>query len=117
MQDARVDAYIAKAGAFAQPVLMRVRELMHMACPEVEETMKWSHPFFVYRGVMLANMAAFKEHCAVGLWGPEMKAILAKDGLVSDGAMGTLGRIQSVKDLPADKVMAGYFRQAASPRF
>ncbi len=60
--DARVDAYIAKSAPFAQPVLWHLRTLMHKACPEVEETMKWSMPFFVYRGVILGNMAAFKAH-------------------------------------------------------
>ncbi|MCU1323279.1 MAG: hypothetical protein JWM43_2928 [Acidobacteriaceae bacterium] len=80
IRDVRVDAYIAKAKPFAQPILEHLRELMHTACPEVEETIKWSMPSFVLRGVILGNIAAFKEHCSIGLWGPEMAAVLAGDG-------------------------------------
>ena len=90
-----------------------IRELVHKACPEVEEAIKWSMPFFMLRGVILGHMAAFKQHCAIGLWGPEMNAILNEDGLHSENGMGSLGKITSLKDLPADKKMLGYYRQAA----
>jgi uncharacterized protein YdeI (YjbR/CyaY-like superfamily) len=109
----KVDAYIAKSQPFAQPILSHVRELVHKACPEVEEQIKWSMPFFTLRGVILGHMAAFKQHCAVGLWGPEMNAILNEAGLHSENGMGSLGKITSLKDLPADKKMLGYYRQAA----
>jgi uncharacterized protein YdeI (YjbR/CyaY-like superfamily) len=111
--NAKVDAYIAKAAPFAQPVLNHLRELVHKACPDVAEEMKWSRPFFLHGGVIVANMSAFKEHCSFGFWGAEMGKVLGEDGVVQDGGMGSLGRIMSVKDLPADKVMLGYLRQAA----
>lgn len=60
MRDTRVDAYIAKGQPFAQEILNHMRELMHLACPEVEETIKWGMPFFQLNGVILANMAGFK---------------------------------------------------------
>jgi len=94
--DPRVDAYIEKAAPFAQPILRHLRKLMHQACPHVTESMKWSMPFFIQQGVILANMAAFKQHCAFGFWGSDMKGILARDGHTSSEAMGTLGRISSV---------------------
>ncbi len=109
----KVDAYIAKSQPFAQPILTHIRELAHKACPEVEEQIKWSMPFFTLRGVILGHMAAFKQHCAVGMWGPEMNAILNEAGLHSENGMGSLGKITSLKDLPADKKMLGYYRQAA----
>jgi uncharacterized protein YdeI (YjbR/CyaY-like superfamily) len=112
-RDARVDAYIGKARPFAQPVLIHIRELMHKAAPDLNETVKWGMPFFELNGVILGNMAAFKEHCSLGLWGPEMAAILGNDGAKSNEAMGTFGRIASVKDLPAERVLLGYFKQAA----
>jgi uncharacterized protein YdeI (YjbR/CyaY-like superfamily) len=110
--DPRVDAYIEKAAPFAQPILARLRELMHKACPRATESIKWSMPFFVQQGIVLANMAAFKQHCAFGFWGPEMKKALEKDGLRSSEAMGALGRITSLKDLPNDKILLAYMRQA-----
>lgn len=112
--DPKIDAYIDKAQPFARPILTHLRKLMHKACPDVQETVKWSHPFFVYRGTIMAHMAAFKEHCAFGFWGEEIAAVLGEAGAVQNGAMGTLGRITSVKDLPAEKVMLGWVREAAA---
>jgi uncharacterized protein YdeI (YjbR/CyaY-like superfamily) len=110
----KVDAYIAKAAPFAQPVLERLRELVHRACPDVEEAIKWSMPFFVYKGQILGNMAAFKAHCSFGLWGGDVTAMMRKDGVLSDDGMGKLGKIASVKELPKDRDMVGYVRQAAA---
>lgn len=39
-KDPRVDAYIAKAAPFARPILTALRNGMHMACPDVVETIK-----------------------------------------------------------------------------
>lgn len=111
--DPRVDAYIEKAAPFAQPVLTHLRKLMHQACPRVTESVKWGMPFFIQQGVILCHMAAFKQHCAFGFWGPQMKKALKRDGLHSSDAMGVLGRISSLKDLPSDKELLGYMRHAA----
>ena len=110
--DPRVDAYIEKAAPFAQPILKHLRKLMHQACPGVTESVKWSMPFFVQQGVILGNMAAFKQHCAFGFWGSEMKKLLAKDGHIASDAMGSLGRITHLEGLPADKVLLTYMRRA-----
>jgi hypothetical protein len=76
--------------------------------------MKWSRPFFVYKGVILGNMSAFKEHCSFGLWGKEIGAALHADGLVQGNGMGTFGRLTSVKDLPPRKKLLSYLRTAAA---
>ncbi len=110
----KVDAYCAKVQPFAQPILAHLRELVHKACPEVEETIKWSRPFFEYRGAILCNMSAFKEHCSFGFWGEEIGAVLREAGVLKEGGMGSLGRITSVADLPSDKQMLGWIRQAAA---
>lgn len=111
--DPRVDAYIEKAAPFAQTILTHLRELMHKACPRVTESVKWSMPFFIQQGVILCNMAAFKQHCAFGFWGREMTKMLAADGLLSSQAMGALGRITNMKDLPSDAALLTYMRRAA----
>jgi uncharacterized protein YdeI (YjbR/CyaY-like superfamily) len=110
----KVDAYHLKAQPFARPIMTHLRELVHKACPEVEETIKWSRPFFVYRGAILANMSAFKEHCSFGFWGEEIGAVLREAAALKDGGMGSLGRITTVADLPEDKKMLGWIRQAAA---
>jgi uncharacterized protein YdeI (YjbR/CyaY-like superfamily) len=110
----KVDAYCAKVQPFAQPILAHLRTLVHKACPEVEETIKWSRPFFQYRGAILCNMSAFKEHCSFGFWGEEIGAVLREAAILKEGAMGSLGRITGVADLPSDKQMLGWIRQAAA---
>lgn len=105
-KDPRVDAYIGKAADFAKPILKHLRALVHSACPDVEETMKWSFPHFDYNGIM-CSMAAFKQHCAFGFW---KGALIAS---TKPEAMGQFGRITSVKDLPKDSVIIGYVKEAA----
>jgi uncharacterized protein YdeI (YjbR/CyaY-like superfamily) len=112
--DPRVDAYIAKSGPFAQPILKHLRELVHKACPGVVEAIKWSRPFFEYKGVILANMSAFKEHCSFGFWGEEIAAVLRETKLLQPDAMGSLGRLTRIEDLPADKQMLSLLHQAAT---
>ena len=112
--DARVDAYIAKAAPFAQPILNHLRGLVHKGCPDAVEVIKWGRPFFLHGDVIVCNISAFKEHCSFGFWGAEIGKVLKADGVVQDGGMGSLGRIMSVKDLPSDKQMLGYLRQAAA---
>jgi uncharacterized protein YdeI (YjbR/CyaY-like superfamily) len=109
----KVDAYLARAQPFAQPIMEHLRQLVHKACPEVEETIKWSRPFFEYRGAILCNMSAFKEHCSFGFWGEEMSVVLRGAKVLREDGMGSLGRITSLKNLPSDKQMLGWLRQAA----
>lgn len=106
-KDPRVDAYIVKSADFAKPILNHIRKLVHAACPDVSETMKWSFPHFEHKGV-LCSMAAFKNHCALGFWKGELFLPKGKE----DEAMGWFGRITSVSDLPADKVLLGYIKEA-----
>jgi uncharacterized protein YdeI (YjbR/CyaY-like superfamily) len=114
VRDARVDAYIAKAKPFAQPILHELRDRVHEGAPGVEETIKWSMPFFVYRGIILGNMAAFKEHCSLGLWGRETAEALRAEGATTGGAMGSFGRITSLDDLMPRKKMIAAIRTAAT---
>jgi uncharacterized protein YdeI (YjbR/CyaY-like superfamily) len=110
--DPRVDAYINRAKPYAHPILEHLRELVHKGCPQVVETIKWSRPFFEYKGVILGNMSAFNAHCSFGFWGEEIGAVLREADALHDGAMGSLGRITSVKDLPSNKLMLGWIRQS-----
>lgn len=107
-----VDAYIARQQPFARPILTHLRAVVHAACPEVTEGIKWGMPCFEHHG-LLANMAAFKAHAAFGFW---------KDKLLRDrqaglpapavAAMGSFGRLTSVRDLPARRVLVQLVRAA-----
>ena len=105
-RDPRVDAYIERSGDFAKPILTRLRDVVHAACPEAKETIKWGAPYFDYMGP-LCGMVAFKRHCAFVFW---------KDTLIVDNpseeAMGQLGRIESLSDLPPKKTLTAWLKKA-----
>lgn len=106
--DPRIDAYIGRAAPFARPILEHLRELVHAQCPDAVETIKWGMPHFDYRGV-LCSMAAFKGHVAFGFWKHEM---VIPDAQRSNAAMGQLGRITVLTELPSDDVLCGWIRVA-----
>ncbi len=107
-RDPRVDAYIAKAADFAQPILTEFREIVHAACPDCEEAIKWSSPSFMYKG-LLCGMDAFKEHAVFGFW----KGALGVDDQAKTVHPTRMTiRITKLFDLPPRKVLIGYIKQA-----
>jgi uncharacterized protein YdeI (YjbR/CyaY-like superfamily) len=108
-----ISNYINKSAAFAQPILHHLRELVHKTCPQVEEKIKWGFPHFDYKGDMMCSMAAFKQHASFGFW----KAAIMKDPILqataqSEVAMGNIGRITSLNDLPEDKLLMAWIKEA-----
>lgn len=91
-KDPAVDAYIAKAAPFAQPILTHLRALVHETVADLGEGLKWGMPHFLYKGKNLAGMAAFKAHSAF---------ILHGEGRQGEG-MGSYGKIASKADMPSD---------------
>jgi len=106
--DKRIDAYIAKAAPFAQPILNEVRARVHASCPDVVETIKWGKPAFEHHGPM-AFLAAFKEHCAFGFWNGER---IVGASAESKGTFGNFGRLTRVADLPSKSEFAKYVKAA-----
>lgn len=107
-----VDHYIAKSKPFAQPILEHIREIVHTASPHIEEVIKWGFPHFEYKG-NICSMAAFKEHCAFGFW----KGSMMKDedkiiNPIGKTAMGSMGRITTIKELPPKKILVKYIKEA-----
>lgn len=107
-EDERVGAYIAKARPFARPILKHLRAVVHDACPEIEETIKWGAPHFDHHG-MLCMMAAFKQHCTFGFWKGEL--LLGAKSRNAE-AMGDFGRIATLADLPAKSRLKSLVRAA-----
>jgi uncharacterized protein YdeI (YjbR/CyaY-like superfamily) len=106
-RDPRVDAYIAKAADFAKPILTELREIVHAACPDCEEAIKWSSPSFMYKG-MLCGMSAFKEHAMFGFW----KGPLVVEAQTGDNQYRVFDRLTKLSDLPSKKVLTGYIKKA-----
>lgn len=107
----KVDDYIAKSAPFAQPILEYLRETVYKACPHAEEAIKWGMPIFETYGANMCSMAAFKQHCSFGFWKGSL--LEDKQGILDpESAMGSLGRITSLKDLPSEKILISYLREA-----
>jgi len=112
-KDPRIDAYIERAADFAKPILKHIRRVVHTGCPGVEETIKWQQPTFVYKGI-LCGMAAFTQHCALGFW--KGKLLFKGDHparSLGDQAMGQFGRVTNLSDLPAERLLLRYVKEAA----
>jgi uncharacterized protein YdeI (YjbR/CyaY-like superfamily) len=108
-KDPRIDAYIDRQADFAKPILRYLREVMHAACPEGEEGMKWSSPHFLYRDQLLAGMAAFKQHATFGFWKGSL--VVGKDNGQMSG-MGQFGRLTTLDDLPPRAELEALVRKA-----
>ena len=108
-RDPRIDAYVARQADFARPILDHLRASVHAECPECEETLKWGMPTFMYRGEILASMAAFKRHATFGFWRGSL-VLGGKDG--QESAMGQFGRLTGIEDLPDREALGALIRKA-----
>jgi uncharacterized protein YdeI (YjbR/CyaY-like superfamily) len=108
-----VNEYIDRAQPFARPVLEHLRKLVHVACPSVQEAIKWGIPAFLYQGKIVCSMAAHKHHCSFSFWKgaelPDPQGILHK---VGETSMGQLGKITQIENLHPDDVLIAYIQQA-----
>jgi uncharacterized protein YdeI (YjbR/CyaY-like superfamily) len=108
-----LDDYLAKSAGFAKPIMQHLRELLHETCPEIVEEIKWGIPHFDYKGEMMCIFAAHKNHCSFTFW---------KESLMSDqkfkenpslqASKRYLGKIISLSDLPSDKQLVAYIKEA-----
>jgi len=114
--DKRIDDYIDKSAEFARPILKHLRQLVHQANPDIKETIKWGFASFDFKGP-LCSMASFKQHCVFGFW--KSKLLNDPEGHLSERAnqggeaMGNLGRITSLSDLPPDEVLIDFIKEAS----
>src|SRR5436190_2082177 len=108
-RDPRIDKLIDASPDLAKPILTHMRELIHRVCPEVEETLKWSHPTFMYKGIM-CGMASFKQHCLFMFWNHEL--MFQHDKKATEAMIERLGRLTSISELPPDKILISYLKEA-----
>ena len=111
-RDKRVDAYIDKQREFAKPILSHIRDLVHALCPDAEETIKWGCPFFNFAGSPICQMAAFKEHAALGFWKSALIPGVPANANNGGESAGNFGRLTSVKDVPSRATLAPLMRAA-----
>jgi len=109
--DPRVDAYINALPEWQQAICTQVRELVHAADPEVEETIKRTvQPYFVLDGNICALLAT-KDHVNVFLY--DGAIVPDPEGIITGGHDNKTARTVAVyEDAPlnADALLA-MFRQ------
>src|SRR3954453_22655552 len=94
-RDPRVDEYIDALPGWQQDICRRVRDLVHAADPEVEETIKRRvTPYFVLQGNICALLAA-KDHVNVFLY--DGAIVPDPDGIITGGHGNTTARTVAVR--------------------
>ena len=87
--DPRVDDYIDPLPEWQQKICREVREIIHEADPEVEETIKRSvQPYFVLQG-NIAALQSTKDHVNVFLYDP---LVSDPEGIITRGHEAQTGR-------------------------
>jgi hypothetical protein len=95
-RDPRVDAYIDALPEWQQRVCREIRELVHAADEEVEETIKrTTQPYFVLDGNICALLAA-KDHVNVFLY--DGAIVPDPDGIITGGHTNTSARTVAIRE-------------------
>jgi hypothetical protein len=95
-KDPRVDAYIDALPPWQQAICHEVRDLVHEADPEVEETVKRTvQPYFVLQGNICALLAA-KDHVNVFLY--DGAIVPDPEGIITAGHGNQTARTVGVKE-------------------
>jgi hypothetical protein len=99
--DSRVDDYISRLPDWQQAICQQVRQLVHDADPEVEETIKRSvRPYFVLQGNICALLAA-KDHVNVFIYDP---TVADPHGVINQGHGNATARaLQIYRGRPIDQ--------------
>ena len=94
-KDPRVDAYIDALPEWQQRICQDVRDLVHEADPDLEETIKRTvQPYFVLDGNVAALLAA-KDHVNVFLYDP---LVTDPEGIITHGHGNATGRQISIHE-------------------
>ena len=111
VKDPRVDAWIDALPDWQQAICRRVRDLVHEADPDVEETIKRTvQPYFVLDGNVCAFLAA-KDHVNVFVYDGAM--VPDPDGIITAGHDNKTARTVAYRrDEPInERALLAMFRQ------
>jgi hypothetical protein len=91
-----LDAYIERLPAWQQAICREVRDLVHTADPEVEETIKFrDRPYFVLEGNVCALLAA-RDHVNVFLY--DGAIVPDPEGIITGGHDNATARTVAVRE-------------------
>jgi hypothetical protein len=93
--DPRVDAYIGALPEWQQVICQEVRQLVHAADPDVQETIKRTRqPYFVLQGNICALLAA-RDHVNIFLY--DGAIVPDPEGIITGGHTNTTARTVAVR--------------------
>lgn len=94
--DPRVDAYTDALPPWQQAICRQVRDLVHAADPEVQETIKFGNrPYFVLQGNICALLAA-KDHVNVFLY--DGAIVPDPENIITGGHANTAARTVAIRE-------------------
>jgi hypothetical protein len=111
VKDPRVDAYLDDLPTWQREILSQVRDLVHKADPDVEETIKRTvQPYFVLDGNICAFLAA-KDHVNVFLY--DGAIVPDPEGIITAGHDNKTGRMISYRqnDKINERALVTMFKQ------
>jgi hypothetical protein len=94
VKDPRVDDYLGPLPDWQRQIFAKVRDLVHEADPEVEETIKRTvQPYFVLDGNVCAFLAA-KDHATIFLY--DGAIVADPEGIITAGHDNKTGRMIAI---------------------
>jgi hypothetical protein len=116
MRDQRVDDYVNQLSGWQRDAVVRLRELIHQAVPDIGEAWKWDTPVFVGRANVCA-VGVFSDHVKVNFF--KGTAVPDPAGLFNAGLEAKTSRAIDLREGDIDRLDTGAFqelvRAAASP--
>lgn len=104
-----VDQYINDAPEFAQPILEKLREVIHLYCPHIEESIKWKAPHFLLDDRLFCSFSYSKMQCNFSFTQYSSITSLYQDG---QNWYLRLKNITDLSDLPNDLLWKELFHEA-----
>jgi hypothetical protein len=107
MRDERVDAYVAGLSGWQREAVMKLRELIHEAAPDIREEWKWDTPVFGGRGNVCA-VGTFQDHVKVNFF--KGASLPDPEGLFNAGLEAKTSRAIDLREGDLDRMDADAFR-------
>lgn len=107
----KIEAYIAQAPTFAQPICLKLREIILKAVPDIQESWKWSSPVYEKNG-LVCGVGAFKQHVNLSFF---QGAYLTDPAKILVGQTSRDMRSVKFKDVSEiiESTLVDYIREAA----
>lgn len=106
-----ISAWMTRAPASQQKILRKLRTLILKTLPDIEESVKWSHPFYGYGKEGLFALVRHADHVNLQLW---VGAYLRNDDGVVEGTGKSIRHVKlDAETTIPDRALKSLIRQSA----